>query len=131
MTAHKSQGSTIEYFVADLDRTQAPGKKKNYNVTEGMFYTMLSRGKERKNIKLANFAKDCIKVNKNAVTEMERMRKESLLDCSHPLKKMSRPSICYLNIVKWSKHIEHFLSDTVLAQCCSLFCFTETNIVNE
>ena len=92
---------------------------------------MLSRGKERKNIKLANFDENCIKVNKNAVTEMERMRKESLLDCPHPLKKMSRPSICYLNIVKWSKHIEHFLSDTVLAQCCSLFCFTETNIVNE
>ena len=28
MTAHKSQGCTIDYFVADLDRTPAPGKKK-------------------------------------------------------------------------------------------------------
>ena len=131
LTAHKSQGGTIEYFVADLDRTPAPGKKKNYNVTEGMFYTMLSRGKERKNIKLKNFDESCIKVNKSAVTEMERLRRESVLDCPHPLKKMTGPSISYANIVKWSKHIEHFLSDTSHAEFSSLFCFTETNIVNE
>ena len=131
MTTHKSQGGTIEYFVADLDRTPAPGKRKNYNVTEGMFYTMLSRGKERKNIKLKNFDESCIKVNKSAVIEMERLRRESVLDCPHPLKKMTSPSISYVNIVKWSKHIEHFLSDKAHAEYSSLFCFTETNIINE
>lgn len=113
MTTHKSQGCTIEYFVADLDRTPAPGKKKNHSVTEGMFYTMLSRGKERRNIKLSNFDENCIKVNKGAVTEMERLRKESVLYCPHPLKKMNSPIlVSYVNFVKWTKHIEHFLSDT-------------------
>ena len=131
ITTHKSQGSTFDYFLADLDRTPAPGKKKNYNVTEGLFYTMISRGKESKKIKLNNFDENCIKVNKSAVIEMERLRRESVLDCPHPLKKMTGPSISYANIVKWSKHIEHFLSDTAHAEYSSLFCFTETNIVNE
>ena len=90
-----------------------------------------TRGKERKNIKLNNFDENCIKVNKDALTEMERLRRESILDCPHPLKKMTNPSISYINIVKWTKHIEHFLSDTIHAECSSLFCFTETNIVNE
>ena len=131
MTTHKSQGCTIDYFVADLDRTPAPGKKKNHSVTEGMFYTMLSRGKERKNIKLSNFDESSIKVNKGAVTEMERLREHSILYCPHPLKKMNSPLISYVNIVKWTKHIEHFLSDTAHSEYSSLFCFTETNIVNE
>jgi hypothetical protein len=131
MTAHKSQGCTIDYFVADLDRTPAPGKKKNYSITEGMFYTMLSRGKESEHIKLDNFDEECIKVNKKAVIEMERLRQESVLDCPHPLKKMNTPSVSYVNIVKWTKHIEHFLTDTAHSEYSSLLCFTETNIVNE
>ena len=36
-----------------------------------------------------------------------------------------------MNIVKWTKHISHFLSDTAHSQFSSLFCFTETNIDNE
>ena len=95
-----------------------------------MFYTMLSRGKDRRNIRLNNFDKDCIKVNKAAVTEMERLRSNSVLNYPHPLKKMNSATISYLNIVKWSKHITHFLSDTAHILYSSLFCFTETNIDN-
>ena len=131
MTTHKSQGSTIDYFIADLDRTPAPGKKKNYSVTEGMFYTMLSRGKERNNIKLCNFDEKCIRVNKGALKEMERLRERSVLDYPHPLKKMNSALISYVNIVKWTKHIKHFLSDTAHSRYSSLFCFTETNIADE
>ena len=127
ITTHKSQGSTLEYFVANLDRSSAKGTKK-VNITEGMFYTMLSRGKDRKNIKLNNFDEECIKVNKAAVTEMERLRNSSVLDYPHPLKKMNTATISYLNIVKWSKHISHFLSDTAHSLYSSLLCFTETNI---
>ena len=131
ITTHKSQGSTIEYFVADLDRTPAPGKRKNYCVTDGMAYTMLSRGKKRANIKLLNFDESCIKVSKEALIEMDRLRKDCVLDCQHPLKKINAPSISYLNIVRWTLHIKHFLSDTAHSEYSSLFCFTETNIVDE
>ena len=131
ITTHKSQGCTIDYFVADLNRSPAPGKKKNYSVTEGMFYTMISRGKEHSKIKLVNFEENCIRVNKAAVAEMERLRKESILYCPHPLKKMKNCFISYLNIVKWTKHIGHFLSDKAHSEFSSVFCFTETNITNE
>ena len=131
ITTHKSQGSSLDYFLADLDRTPAPGKKKNYSVTKGMAYTMLSRGKNSNNIKLHNFEEECITVNKEAVIEMERLRTTSVLDCPHPLMKMTSATISYLNIVKWTKHISHFLSDTAHSQFSSLFCFTETNIDNE
>ena len=131
ITTHKAQGGTLNYCYADLDRTPAPGKKKNYSVTQGMAYTMLSRGKNRKNIKLNNFAEECITVNKLAVIEMDRLRNESVLNYPHPLKKMTSATISYVNIVSWTTHIEHFLSDTAHSQFSSLFCFTETNIRNE
>ena len=89
ITAHKSQGSTLNYFVADLDRTPASGSKHKFGVTEGMFYTMLSRGKNCKNIKLNNFDEKCVVVNKSAITEMERLRNSSVLDYPHPLKKIT------------------------------------------
>ena len=128
ITAHKSQGSTLNYFVANLDRSTSTGSKRKFNVTEGMFYTMLSRGKNRKNIKLENFDEACIVVNKSAVLEMERLRSSNVLDYPHPLKKMNKGSISYLNIVKWSLHITHFLSDTAHSVYSSLMCFTETNV---
>ena len=89
ITTHKSQGSTLNYFVADLDRSCSTGSNRKVRVTEGMFYTMLSRGKNRKNIKIDNFDEDCIVVNKSAVVEMERLRSDNILDYSHPLKKSS------------------------------------------
>ena len=128
ITGHKSQGSTLNYFVADLDRTPSTGSKKKLGVTEGMFYTMLSRGKNRKNIKLDNFDEKCIVVNTSAVTEMERLRNSCVLDYPHPLKKMKTPTISYLNIVSWTLHIPHFLSDTAHSEYSSLMCFTETNV---
>ena len=128
ITAHKSQGSTLNYFVADLDRSPSTGSNKKLGVTEGMYYTMLSRGKDRKNIKQCNFEESCIVVNKSAVIEMERLRKESLLDYPHPLKKMKTATVSYLNIVKWTLHISHFLSDTAHSVYSSLMCFTETNV---
>ena len=131
ITAHKSQGSTVEYFLGDLDRTPGPGKTKQNSVQTGMFYTMLSRAKVRKNVKLRNFEESCINTSQSALKEMERLRKESVLDCSHPLKKLQGSIISLLNIVKWTKHIEHFLSDTAHSLYSSVFCFTETNIGTE
>ena len=130
MTIHKSQGSTIEYFTGDMDRSC---KTANYKtrVNPGMFYTLLSRATARNKVKILNFEEDVIKCNEKAKREMHRLRSESHLDCKHPLTEMSADSICLLNIVSWSKHIDHFLSDRNYTQHSSLFCFTETYTVNE
>ena len=72
MTTHKSQGNTLVYFIGDVDQTPAPGKQRKAPCGPGMFYTMLSRGKTRKNIKLQNFHENCIVVNKEALKEMEQ-----------------------------------------------------------
>ena len=93
-----------------------------------MFYTMLSCGRDRKNIKLNNFDEDCIVANKSAVTEMGWLRNTSVLDYPHPLKKMKTATISYLNIVKWTLHITHFLSDSAHSVYSTLLCFTETNV---
>ena len=51
-----------------------------------------------------------------------------MLNYPHPLKIMKTATISYLNIVKWTLHISHFLSDTAHSVYSSLFCFTETNV---
>ena len=128
MTTHKSQGMSLDYFVGDLDRSAAPGKKGKPSCQPGLFYTMLSRGKHRKNIKLCNLDKSAIKVNNNSLVEMQRMRSESVLDCVHPLIKLGDGSkICCSNIVSWRKYIQHVLSDKTLFLHSSVFCFTETH----
>ena len=86
---HKSQGSTLEYFLGDLDQDTGPTKKKDAPCGPGMFYTMLSRGKSRDRIKLRNFKEEHIVVNDKALIEMERMRTESVLEYNHPLKEMN------------------------------------------
>ena len=44
---------------------------------------------------------------------------------------MKNVTISYLNIVKWTLHISHFLSDTAHRVSSSLFCFTETNVAGK
>ena len=131
MTTHKSQGNTLVYFIGDVDQTPAPGKQRRAPCGPGMFYTMLSRGKTRKNIKLQNFHENCIVVNKEALKEMERMRKESVLMCSHPLEKLDQPNICLYNIRRWKKHIQHFVNDKAFSMYSSVFCFTETHLQDQ
>ena len=53
ITIHKSQGSTLEYMIGDLNQTTKTGDRK-VPVKEGQFYTLLSRAKNRDNIKLLN-----------------------------------------------------------------------------
>ena len=84
ITSHKSQGSTLNYFVADLDRSPSTGSKRKLHLIEGQFYTMLSRGEERKNILLKNFDESCIVVNKSAVRETKRLRNNNMLNYPHP-----------------------------------------------
>ena len=134
ITIHKSQGSTLEYMEVDLDRTtqnKRPSKSGHLYLTPigpGQVYTALSRAQSRDQIRLSNFQPEHIKVNQLAVDEMLRMRNNSRFNWKHPLLKMSGCKMSLLNIRSWNVHIEHFLSDKVYTECCSVLCFTETNI---
>ena len=132
ITVHKSQGSTLDYMKGDLNRStgkkSSSGKEYMQPVSQGQFYTLLSRAKSRDKVLLLNFEPERIKVNKPALEEMDRMREESVFSWEHPLMKMSCSKFCLFNIRSWNAHIEHFLSDKVYTNYCSLFCFTETHV---
>ena len=132
ITIHKSQGSTLDYMKGDLNRStgkkSSTGKEYKQPISQGQFYTLLSRAKSSDKVLLLNFEPEHIKVNEPALEEMEQMREESLFSWQHPLTKMSGSKMCLFNLRSWNAHIEHFLSDGVYTSYCSLLCFTETHI---
>ena len=129
ITIHKSQGSTLEYMIGNLNRTTSKSSKHKVPIGQGQVYTLLSRAKSRNKIQLLNFEPEHIRVNKDALEEMNRMRKESVFDWQHPLKKTDK-NICLFNIRSWNAHIKHFLSDKLYTDRSSIICFTETHLNN-
>ena len=87
VTIHKFQGSTIGYMTGNLDRASR-NKNRSDPVFDGMLYTMLSWAKSRDQLKVLNIFENQIKVNNDAVVEMERMKEKCVLDCTHPLVQM-------------------------------------------
>ena len=134
ITIHKSQGSTLDYMKGDLNRSTGKksslGKEYKQPISQGQFYTLLSRAKSRDKVLLLNFESENIKVNEPALEEMDRMRKESIFSWEHPLMEMNGSKMCLFNIRSWNAHIEHFLSDNIYTSYCSVFCFTETHVDN-
>ena len=88
ITVHKSQGSTLAYMQSDLNRSTgkktATGKNCQQPLSQGQFYTLLSRAKSRDKVLLLNFEPENIEVNESALEEMVRMRSESLFTWQHP-----------------------------------------------
>ena len=132
ITVHKFQGSTLNYMKGDLSRSTgkktATGKTYQQPISQGQFYTLLSRAKSRDKVLLLNFDPEQIKVNESALEGMVRMRQESVFSWGLPLKSFNGTSVCLLNIRSWNAHLEHFLSENICQNYPSLFCFTETNI---
>ena len=132
ITVHKSQGSTLAYMQGDLNRSTgkktATGKNYQQPISQGQFYTLLSRAKSCDKVLLLNFEPENSKVNESALDEMVRMRNESLFSWQHPIIELNGISMCLFNIRSWNVHLEHFLSDKIYLTYSSLFCFTETNI---
>ena len=124
ITVHKSKGSTLSYMKGDL--SQSTGKKTATGITnqqpmsQGQFYTLLSRAKSRDKALLLNFDPEQNKVNESALEEMVQMRQESVFSWQHPLKYFSGTSICLLNIRAWNAHLEHFLSDNIYQRYSSI-----------
>ncbi|HAO14922.1 MAG TPA: hypothetical protein DDE71_05115, partial [Tenacibaculum sp.] len=128
ITIHKSQGSTYEYMVADMNNN-VEGKKGKSGVKMGQAYTALSRCKTLEGLALRNFDMSKVKVNKPALKEMERLRNHGKLQFVHPLQEGNGNSFSLLNIRSWALHIDHFLLDPNFLQKCFIFCFTETHEV--
>ncbi|KAK3086403.1 hypothetical protein FSP39_017935 [Pinctada imbricata] len=123
LTAHKSQGSTYEYMIADFPRlTKSPPP-------QGLAYTMISRATSRQGIKLVNFNMKDIKVNKNASEEMTRMKTESILNSTNLLieKNPGNLTVGHVNIRSLSKHACDLQVDRSI-QCLDVLCLSETHI---
>ena len=88
-TVHKSQGSSLAYMQGDLNRSTgkktATGKNYQQPISQGQFYTLLSRAKSCDKVLLFNFEPKDIKVNELALDEIVRMRNESLFSWQHPV----------------------------------------------
>ena len=126
LTAHKAQGSTYEYMIADFQKT--PGYK---TIPQGLAYTMLSRATSSKNLKLLNFTPSSITVNESALLEINRMRSESLFNCDNPLDHLkSETNLCHLNIRSLNAHITD-LQQEITIQHCAIICLTETHVQNQ
>ena len=126
LTIHKSQGSTLEYMTADLDRTTKTGKG-IVPIESGQFYTSLSRATSRDRVKLDNFEECVIKVSKIVKSEMARMRRDCIFTWDHLLLQIKGAKLCLLNMVSWNLHIPHLLSDMYYFNHATVFCFTETH----
>ena len=67
ITFHKSQGSTRNYIKGDLNRftgkKSASGKDYQQPISQGQFYTLLSRAKSHDKVLLLNFEHENVKVN--------------------------------------------------------------------
>ena len=132
ITVHKSQGSTLAYMQGDLYRSTgkktATGKNYQQPISQGQFYTLLSRAKSHDKVLLLKLEPEDIKVNESALDEMVQMRNESLFSWQHPIIELNGISICLFSIRSWNIYLEHLLSDKIYSVYSSLFCFTETNI---
>ena len=83
-------------------------------VPQGLIYTMLSRAKTSRGIKICNFNPSHIKVNAGALEEMKRMEAESKLQWISPIEKIARENaflLGCLNIRSLKMHLQDLKSD--------------------
>ena len=79
ITVRKSQGSS-----RSTGKKTATGKNYQQPISQGQFYTLLSRAKSRDKVLLLNSEPEGIKVNEFALEEMIQMKSESLFSWQHP-----------------------------------------------
>ena len=120
ITIHKAQGSTYESMIGNMNP--------KYPATPGQTYTMLSRVKTRKGLKLINFHENQIKVNKSALDEMHQMNANMTLEIQslHQINTDKKITIAHLNIRSLQKHYQDlipYITDINL----DALCLTETH----
>ena len=99
-------------------------------VPQGLIYTMLSRAKKSRGIKICNFNPSHIKVNAGALEEMKRMEAESKLQWISPIEKIVRENaflLGCLNIRSLKMHLQDLKIDPSV-KLLDAICLTETHI---
>ena len=100
--------------------------EKKSNTMPGQIYTMLSRAKEMKGLKLKSFQADKIKVNSSALQEMKRlqsMEKDlTTLNISEDSK-----AIGFLNIRSLKEHYQDFCQND-FSEKLDFLCLSETKV---
>ena len=114
----------LRHLSSSTGKKTATGKTYQQPISQGQFYTLISRAESCDKVLLLNFDPEKIKVNKSALEEMVRMRQESVFSWQHPLTSFNgttKHRAC-------NAHLTQFLSGNICQSYSSLFCFIETNI---
>ena len=108
VSIHKVQGSTLDYMKGDLDCSAQINRL--VPVAQSQTYTLLSCTKSRDKVKLLNFKPSYIKVNDEALKEINQMRAEAMLSWKPLAEILSYLKLSLLNIRSLNGHIAHFLA---------------------
>ena len=93
----------------------------------GQFYRLLLHARSCESVRIFNFDEAKIVVSELVKAEMERLRRDCVLSWKHPITQDESIKVCLLNIVPWSLHIQHILSDKYYIIYSHVMCFTETH----
>ena len=129
LTVHKAQGSTYEKMIAHVKR---PERMKNFSYKPGQIYTMISRAKTRKNLKVVGFDPASIIVNSDSLKEIKRMQENYFFVYKTPLNALPDNSIIaigHLNVRSLSLHYDD-LAFHVNNCPVDILCLTETHVNN-
>ncbi|XP_070548888.1 uncharacterized protein [Ptychodera flava] len=125
MTIHKAQGSTYDYMIGNMKSTCSP--------KPGQMYTMFSRVKSRSGLQLIGFDETKIKVNKSALSEMERLQQTMQLKYKWPIE-TEFPNHHYLAIglinIRSLKSHHLDLKTHPFTQHLDIICLTETHVTD-
>ena len=92
ITAHKSQGSTLNYIKGNLSwsarKKTGTGKTYQQPISRVQFYSLLSCAKNPDKVLLLNFDPEQINVNESALEDMVQMRQESFFFMATSLEKL-------------------------------------------
>ena len=127
-TIHKYQGRSLDQLViGGFDSTWM----------QGMFYTALTRCRTAQGLYLNGFKPDALRSNEDGAREIERLRKNSLIDQRHrrlDFFKNYPPEnwnyICLQNVRSLNMHKNDVLEDPII-QAAAMVCLTETSLTDK
>jgi hypothetical protein len=126
LTVHRAQGSTYEKMIGHIKLPKDSG----FRYQRGQIYTMLSRVKSRKGLKIIGFNPDSIKVNTDSLKEMERLQKHCTFSHQSPISTLPEHytiAVGHLNVRSLALHYQdrelHLENSHV-----DVLCLTETHV---
>jgi DNA replication protein DnaC len=129
VTVHRAQGSTYEKMIAHIAK---PKSMRGFCYKPGQIYTMLSRAKTRKHLKVIGFDPASLIANSDSLKEIKRMTENCTFPYQAPIDTLPGDCIIalgHLNVRSLSLHYEdiavHFNNSPV-----DILCLTETHVNN-